>query len=287
MRRTDRTIITPYADIRLTETDGAGFPLVLLHGAGADRSIFEPQFQSQLAERHRLIALDLPGHGQSGDAHDPAVGYGIVGLAHCVSKVLDELGVERCAIFGWSLGGHIAIEVMHERPHLVAGLMLTGAPPVARGPIGMLRAFHASWDMLLASKEKLTPRDVERYARLCYGDNFGPVQLESIRRTDGRARTFFSRSAMRGEGADQKRAVEEAQVPIAMVNGEHDPLIRLSYIGSLDYAHLWDNHPHVLAGAGHAAFRDAPDQFNALLLRFAADAEAWRMPTAAPAALRA
>lgn len=287
MRRTDRTIITPFADIHLTQTDGAGFPLVLLHGAGADRTVFESQFQSQLAERHRLVAIDLPGHGQSGDAHDPATGYGITGLAQCVAMVLDEIGVSRCAMFGWSLGGHIAIELMHQRPGLIAGLMLTGAPPVARGPIGMLRAFHASWDMLLASKEKLSPRDVERYAHLSYGDNFGPAQLESIRRTDGRARTFFSRSAMRGDGAEQKRTVEEAQVPIAMVNGEHDPLIRLGYIASLDYAHLWDGQPHVLAGAGHAAFRDAPEQFNALLLRFAADAEAWRVPVAAPAALRA
>ena len=63
---------------------------------------------------------------------------------------------------------------MHDRPELVAGLMLTGAPPVSRGPIGMLRGFHASWDMLLASKEVFSARDVERYAQLCYGDNATP-----------------------------------------------------------------------------------------------------------------
>jgi pimeloyl-ACP methyl ester carboxylesterase len=287
MRRIDRTIDTPYAEIRLTESDGPGIPLVLLHGAGANRGVFEPQFASHLAERHRLIAMDLPGHGQSTDARDPATGYALPGLAHCVSRTLDALGVERCVVFGWSLGGHIAIELMHEHPQLVAGLMLSGAPPVARGPIGMLRGFHASWDMLLASKEKFSPRDVERYARLCYGDGATPELLDAIRRTDGRARVFFSRSIMRGDGAEQKRTVEAAEVPVAMIDGEHDPLVRLNYIASLDYAHLWDGRAHVIEGAGHAAFRDAPERFNTLLARFAADADAWRVPLAVPAALRA
>ncbi len=287
MSLTDLTIDTPYAEIRLTYSGGDGIPLVLLHGAGADRRVFNAQFASGLAERHRLIALDLPGHGQSTDARDPATGYALPGLAHCVSRTLDSLGVDRCVVFGWSLGGHIAIELLHEHPQLIAGLMLSGAPPVARGTIGMLRAFHASWDMLLASKEKYTPRDVERYARLCYGDHATPELLDAIRRTDGRARVFFSRSIMRGDGADQKRTVESAQVPIAMIDGEHDPLVRLNYIAGLGYSHLWDGRTHVIEGAGHAAFRDAPQRFNTLLQRFAADAEAWHVPLAVPAALRA
>lgn len=287
MRFTDRTIETPYAEIRLTDSGGDGIPLVLLHGSGANRTVFEYQFQSPLAERHRLIAMDLPGHGASSDARDPATGYALPGLAHCVSRTLEALGVERCVVFGWSLGGHVAIELMHEHPQLVAGLMLSGAPPVARGALGMLRGFHTSWDMLLASKEKFTPRDVERYARLCYGDRATPELLDAIRRTDGRARVFFSRSIMRGDGAEQKRTVETAPVPVAMIDGEHDPLVRLSYIASLDYTNLWDGRTHVIEGAGHAAFRDAAARFNTLLQRFAADADTWRVPIPVPVALRA
>ena len=173
---------------------------------------------------------------------------------------------------------------MSERPELVAGLMLTGAPPVGRGPLGMLRGFHASWDMLLASKERFTPRDVEHYAKLCFGNGVTPELLEAIRRADGRARPVLSRSMMRGECADQKRTVEEAQVPVAMVNGEHDPFVRLGYISGLNYATLWDRHCHVLPGVGHAVFREAPERFNALLMRFAADAEAHRPVHEAPAA---
>ena len=54
----ERTIATPHADIRLTDTEGAGLPVLLLHGSASSRSVFDRQFGSQLAERHRLIAID-------------------------------------------------------------------------------------------------------------------------------------------------------------------------------------------------------------------------------------
>jgi pimeloyl-ACP methyl ester carboxylesterase len=271
-----RTIVTPHADIRLTESGGNGLPLLFLHGSGASRRVFERQLDSVLAERHRLIMMDLPGHGESSDARDPATGYTITGLADCVSIVLGQLGVGRVAVFGWSLGGHIAIELLHHHPS-IAGLMLTGAPPVSHGPVGMLRGFHANWDMFLASKERYTPRDVERYAQLCYGNAVEAWMLDDVRRADGRMRSTFSRSMMRGDGADQRRTVEEASVPIALVNGEHDPIIRLGYVSSLQVPTLWDGHALVLSDAGHAAFRDVHNRFNALLMRFASDADTWHV----------
>jgi pimeloyl-ACP methyl ester carboxylesterase len=275
MRTVDRTIVTPHADIRVTDTGGAGLPLLMLHGSGASRRVFEHQLSSQLAERHRLIALDLPGHGESSDARDPSWGYSLPGFADIVADVLHALQIERVAAFGWSLGGHIAVELMHRHPG-VAGVVLTGAPPLARGPIAMLRGFHANWDMLLASKEKFTQRDIERWAELCYGNAASSALIADIQRTDGRVRAVFSRSMMRGEGADQKRTVEDARVPVAIIDGERDPIIRHSYAAGLDIPTLWDGHVHVLPGASHAAFRDAPDRFNALLMRFAADAVSWR-----------
>ena len=87
----ERTIATPHADIRLTDTEGAGLPVLLLHGSASSRSVFDRQFGSQLAERHRLIAIDLPGHGQSSDAPDPAAGYTITGFAAAIAA-LDAIG---------------------------------------------------------------------------------------------------------------------------------------------------------------------------------------------------
>jgi pimeloyl-ACP methyl ester carboxylesterase len=271
-----RTIVTQQADIRLTESDGSGLPIVMLHGSSASRRALDPIVRGPLADRFRVIAIDLPGHGESSNARDPASGYTIPGFADCVAEVLSALRIDRFAIYGWSLGGHVGIELLHRHPG-VAGLMLTGAPPLPRGPIGMIRAFHASWDVFLASKETYSPRDVERYAQLCYGTTATIELKNDIRRADGRFRAVMTRSLMRGDGADQKRTVEESRVPVAIVNGEHDPFIRHSFISGLNIPHLWDQHAHLIYDAGHCAFRDNPERFTALLLRFATDAENWRL----------
>lgn len=281
---TDRNISTSSANLRVTESDGHGMPLVLLHGSGASRAAFDRQLGSPLAERHRLVAIDLPGHGESDDASDPQSGYTITGFAATVIEAFAALSIDRAVVLGWSLGGHIAIEVMAERPDLVAGLMVSGAPPVARGPIGMLRGFHANWDMLLASKERFSERDVLRFAQLCYREAATPELVQAIRRADGRARVHLSRSMMRGDGADQKRTIEQASVPIALVSGELDPIVRVGYMNSIDCRHLFDGHALVLDGTGHAPFRDAPERFNAVLNRFAAEAGMFRAPAEMPVA---
>ena len=268
---TEKTIRTRQAEIHLRESAGSGLPLLMLHGSGASGAVFAKQFGSVMAEGRHLIAIDLPGHGASSEAYDPASTYSIGGLSATVSSVMDAISLDRATIFGWSLGGHIAIELLATQPDRVAGLMLTGAPPVPRGPLGLLRGFHTHWDMLLASKENFSPRDVERFERMCFGDAGTPEFRELVRRADGRARTMFFRSVLRGDGADQRRTVEQAQVPIALVNGANEPIAKLGYLASLNIPELWDGESHVIPGAGHSPFWQAAEAFNPLLARFADD----------------
>lgn len=266
------TVQTSSASIRLSESDGRGEPLLLLHGSGASRKVFSKQFNSPLAERYRLIAPDLPGHGASGDAASVA-DYGLDGLARTIAEVLEHKGIEHTLVMGWSLGGHVGIELMARHPG-VTGLMIVGAPPVGRGPVAMLRGFQTNLDLLLATKEQFSERDAQRFYEMCYHGAGDPTFLQSIRRADGRVRVAVSRSLLRGEIADQKLAVEQAKVPVAVVNGASEPVARLSYVESLQYRTLWGNACHVIPDAGHAPFWDQPEQFNELLGNFAADVAA-------------
>ena len=270
MTATDTVLSTKNALISVRQSGGTGMPVLMIHGSGSSKDVFAKQFAHPMADEFRLIALDLPGHGQSSDAGDPKTAYTLRGFADTVGEVIDQLGLSHVAVFGWSLGGHIAIELLHAHP-AVAGLMLTGTPPVSHGLLAMLRGFHTGWDLLLTSKEHFTPREVERFGRLCYGENVEPSFLDAIRRADGRVRTTVFKGLMRGEGADQKRVVEEATIPIAIVNGANEPFARLGYVNNLSYRTLWENRCQIIAGTGHAPFLEMPEVFNPLLAKFVAD----------------
>jgi 3-oxoadipate enol-lactonase len=99
---------------------GSGTPLLLLHGGLGDSGLWEPVVPF-LAERFRVIRTDLRFFGRStGPAapfswHDDVIG------------VLDELGIERAALAGLSLGGRIAIEIALDHPERISALALVAS----------------------------------------------------------------------------------------------------------------------------------------------------------------
>lgn len=253
----------------LTESDGTGMPILMLHGTASSRLAFARQFDSALAEQHRLIALDLPGHGESDDAASPDA-YTLTALSETVSEIISRLALRRVMVLGWSLGGHIAMELIGHPA--ITGIVVTGAPPLSRGPLGMLRAFQPSWDMLLASKENFSERDVQRFYTLCFGRGGSPELMAAVRRADGRLRPALTGSMMRGEMRDERQAVETSPIPVAIVNGAADPFVRLGYLDGLRTGSLWHGAPLVMPDAGHVPFWDQPETFNQLLANFAEDA---------------
>jgi pimeloyl-ACP methyl ester carboxylesterase len=99
---------------------GTGAPLVLLHGLGASRRSWDPVLPA-LATRFDVIAVDLPGFGDSAPLPEPGEVPPAV-LAQHVADLLDELGVSTPHVVGNSLGGWVALELASRRP--VASLTL-------------------------------------------------------------------------------------------------------------------------------------------------------------------
>jgi pimeloyl-ACP methyl ester carboxylesterase len=93
---------------------GSGEPLVLLHGLGSSRSVWEPVLAT-LAERFDVIAIDLPGFGDS-EALPDDVEPSPAALAATVADTLARLGVVAPHVAGNSLGGWIALELAKQRP---------------------------------------------------------------------------------------------------------------------------------------------------------------------------
>jgi pimeloyl-ACP methyl ester carboxylesterase len=117
-------------------TLGRGHPVVLLHGLGANKLSWLPLL-GPLAESYRVIAVDLPGHGESskrrGD-YTPSY-FGAV-----LRRLLDRLGLRRAALVGNSMGGRVALEVAATMPERVAALVLLG-PALAGLPLPFIAKF--------------------------------------------------------------------------------------------------------------------------------------------------
>lgn len=266
--RSWRIVTTSHGDLAVADTGGDGAPVLMIHGNSSCREVFSRQVASKLSRKHRLITFDLPGHGQSTNAPDPRRTYSRPGLADCAIELLARLGVSEVIVLGWSLGGHVAIEML-SRLETVKGVVISGAPPVRTG--GMNEGFLGSPANGLAGRGELSELEADAFAERMFGADAQPFLRSAILRTDPQFRPFLFEAMRAGQGVDQRRTVETSLAPIAVINGETDPLIRLEYFDEVAYGNLWKGRCHRLPPGGHAPFWQASARFNALLGEFLND----------------
>ena len=121
-----RTVPTKDHSISLLEA-GTGAPVVAIHGLGATKASFLATVAA-LAPRFRVIAIDLPGFGDS--SKPVGAPYDARWFGDAVVQLLDALELERAHIVGNSLGGRVALEIGLRAPERVDRLALL-APSMA------------------------------------------------------------------------------------------------------------------------------------------------------------
>ncbi len=116
-----------YADVNgihlYYETHGEGSPLVLLHGGLGSGEMFGSILPA-LAAQHRVILVDLQGHGRTADVDRP---LDLALMADDVAALIDHLGLEQPAVAGFSLGGGVAYHVAFRHPEKVGRLVAASA----------------------------------------------------------------------------------------------------------------------------------------------------------------
>lgn len=108
---------------------GKGKPLILLHGNGEDSSYFESQMD-YFSQTRRVIAVDTRGHGRSPRGTAP---FTIRQFAEDLREFMEEMGIERADLLGFSDGGNVAIIFALRYPERVDRLILNGANLWSRG----------------------------------------------------------------------------------------------------------------------------------------------------------
>jgi pimeloyl-ACP methyl ester carboxylesterase len=112
------------AGVRLSGSDdGAGVPVVLLHGLTSTRRYVVMGSSALARSGHRMIAYDARGHGSSSPAPDPSA-YGYEWLSGDLAAVLDGCGIERAVLAGASMGAHTLVRFALDAPERAAGLVV-------------------------------------------------------------------------------------------------------------------------------------------------------------------
>lgn len=242
---------------------GAGDALILLHGVGARRSVWH-RVLGPLASRRRVIALDLPGFGDS-----PPVGRGFD--LDRVARRCAEAAAERVDgpfdLLGHSLGGAVAVALADDHPNRVRSLVLlapagfTPRPPrlaVAAGAVaaGVLAVRRIVGPPLLAVapvRRALLWGAVLDGSRMPIAD--ARVTIESSGRST-RARQAIAAVL----AADLRDRLARLTMPVGLLWGEHDRIVRGAIADDLRAARP-DAPFETIAEAGHIPQLERPHAF--------------------------
>jgi pimeloyl-ACP methyl ester carboxylesterase len=247
---------------------GPKTPVLLIHGNSSCGEIFRGQIEELRRIGHTVVAPDLPGHGRSDDAKNPRSTYSFPGYAKILQRLMESLGFLKYHVVGWSLGGHIGIELWYPNRNVLS-LMITGTPPVSLSAEGAALAFHPTPIMHLAGTKVFGPDDVIAYGSAMLGvrpDRRLRI-VRAIARTDGNARHWMVKNGLAGVGIDEVMAVGSCSRPLAIVQGKNDPFVNIPYCRELKYSNLWLNRP-IIVDAGHAPHWQRPNLFNRYMRDF-------------------
>jgi pimeloyl-ACP methyl ester carboxylesterase len=250
-----------------------GSPIVLIHCFTCAINYWDGMIPL-LARKHRVIAVDLLGHGGS---EKPSSGYSVPNQADVVAEALAKLGVRRAEVVGHSLGGPVAIALAEQSPRLVSSLVAIDSIPDASygdvGFIGELAFTPIIGEALWRIKPDFSIRDGLEVA-FAPGFKVPDEFVEDVKRMTYSAYAD-SRDAFdsyTGEKALPQRGAALGMPLLAIMGAEEqiadDPRAALSAYRAAGAQ------TKLVAGAGHSPNVEKPAQTAALVLRFGAKNQA-------------
>ncbi|MBR6831306.1 MAG: alpha/beta hydrolase [Tidjanibacter sp.] len=261
----EKFVVANGCALRIADTEKGDAVVLLLHGYLEALDVFD-EFTWQLADRVRVVSLDLPGHGISevkGEVH------GMEFLADTAVAVLDHLGVDRAVVVGHSMGGYVALEILNRHPERVAGLVMLHSRPDA--DTEEKRADRLREIALIESgkKDLLTKTVPQRLFASQNVRRFRDVQeemAEQIYLTDDEGITALLRGM--GDRKDHNELLRSSQIPQMFVFGRHDEIIPEERARMTEEAHpqaqtVW------FEESGHVAFIEEQERCSEVVTEFA------------------
>lgn len=244
---------------------GEGSPLTFLHGSGPGVSATANWWLNlpSIAQRHRVIAPDLLGFGET--QMQAGAGLGIRGWVDHVLRVLDALNIDKTWLIGNSLGGWIALQLAIDHPDRVSGIVSMGTGGAARAS-GV--AGQAAADTSLDGVRKVLHKFV--YDPSIVPEDLVVKRFEALQSEPARERfaaVVAAREIDRAEFPLTEEGLRALQVPVLLVHGREDAIIPASRSWELHQL-IPQSELHMFSRCGHWSQVEYATDFNQLIKWF-------------------
>jgi pimeloyl-ACP methyl ester carboxylesterase len=238
--------------------DASGLPVLLVHGINMSRDVWT-EVAELLADKRRIVAFDLRGHGQS----DKLGPFTPEGYADDALAVLDDRGIDRAHVVGTSFGGSTAAAMAVQAPDRVASVASFG---------GALAVEGLDLDGAVSVLRQVGVRDF--FAALLPQASFAPgtdpaiIERALEAASNGRDVDTVIAVTTAALTADTTATARAVEAPALVVTGEHDMTCPVP--AGQAVADALRTELVVLAGRGHVVSMECPDDVARLIERHAA-----------------
>jgi non-heme chloroperoxidase len=264
------TVRLPYIEFG----DPDGTPVLLLHGITDSQRSWEPVL-TLLPDSIRAIAVTLRGHG---DAPRPESGYRVEDYAADALELIGDLGLDSVVLGGHSMGTHVAEQMAIERPELVRGLVLAGAPGTpAKNPV-LTEAAAAAAELA----DPVDPEFVHEFQASTIERPLAPGLLDRFVDESLKLPARVWKHAFTGLlEIDLSARLGDITAPALLIRGDRDALVTQAEQEWL-LARLQTVRLVTLEGTGHAPHWERPERVASELAAFVATTYASRGASAEP-----
>lgn len=241
---------------------GAPTPLVCIHGAGMSGVVWMSLVR-QIAPARRIIAPDLPGHGQSDPWHEQSIDL----YRDAVGTMCAQLKVPRVVLIGHSLGGIVAIRCAASWPERVAGLILVASSATMDVPEELWRSLS----------QELPPGDdteVQTMPPSLAALSFSPATHPDVRARWQSVVMQARRQVVLGDFALCRQLnllsqLETVRAPTLIIGGSDDLLVSPQQLAQTQRA-IHQAERVQISDAGHLPMLEQPAAFTAAVTKFLA-----------------
>jgi pimeloyl-ACP methyl ester carboxylesterase len=257
----------PAGDVQIKEHGHPDAPpIVLVHGFQASLRWWDGVTQ-RLAREHRVIRMDLLGHGGS---EKPRNGYSMEEQGELVAQVMEHLNIEKATVVGHSMGGQVVTALTESHPELVDRLMIVATAPENRFNENRFSQKVAALPVIgHALRRVISDGTYREQVDLAFRDGTDvPYHLYK----DPKRATFNSFTGSRDGSRDYRAEkpldvrLEKSGIPLDVIFGSEDELVDPK--GAME----WDvpgARQVVLQGYGHSPLVEDPERMARLIAEFA------------------